>query len=119
MGALVARLKADRDHIRADGHDLSFITVRSTDKEGNFYPMSGDTVYFTITGPGIIAGVDNGSETSMESFKASHRTLFNGMCLLVVQSTGQKGTIHIKASVKGVHGPLFKMGGGTADIVAE
>ena len=105
-------LKADRAHVRADGRDLSFITVKVTDKEGNFFPSAPTLVKFTVTGEGFVAGVDNGSETSMESFKASQRTTFNGLCLLVVQSKGKKGKIHVKAVAEG-------MGVAEMDLVAE
>ena len=104
-------LKADRVHIKADGRDLSFITVKITDKAGSFFP-SDDLVKFTVTGPGIIAGVDNGSQTSMEPFKASRRKAFNGLCLAVIQSAGKKGVIHVKAVAEG-------MEGAAVDIVAE
>jgi beta-galactosidase len=105
-------LKADRAHIRADGRDLSFITVKVTDKEGNSFPAEPALVKFTVTGEGFVAGVDNGSETSMESFKASQRTTFNGLCLLVVQSNGKKGKIHVKAVAEGMEAAEM-------DLVAE
>jgi hypothetical protein len=35
---------------------------------------------------GLIAGVDNGSEISHESFKANRRHAFHGMALAIVQS---------------------------------
>jgi beta-galactosidase len=105
-------LQADRSHIKANGQDLSFITVKITDKAGHFFPSSQTLVKFTVTGEGMVAGVDNGSQTSMESFKASQRTTFNGLCLAVVQSTGKKGTIHIRASAEGM--PATEI-----DVVAE
>jgi len=44
-----------------------------------------------VNGEGTIAGVDNGSETSMELFKASERKAFNGLCLAVIQSKEKSG----------------------------
>src|SRR5206468_3874910 len=64
---------ADRSNIKADGNDLSFVTVKILDADGNLVPGAANDVKFSVTGDGSIAGVDNGSETSLESFKADHR----------------------------------------------
>jgi beta-galactosidase len=95
-------LSADRSNIKADGSDLSFITVKVLDAEGNLVPDAANDVHFAVKGEGSIAGVDNGSETSMESFKADHRKAFNGLCLLVVQSKEKAGAITITATADGL-----------------
>jgi len=95
-------LSADRSNIKADGDDLSFVTVRIEDANGNLVPDAANDVKFTITGEGSIAGVDNGSETSLESFKADHRKAFNGLCLLVVRAKDKAGAIHISATADGL-----------------
>jgi len=95
-------LKADRSNIKADGTDLSFITVKVLDADGNLVPDASNDVHFSVKGVGSIAGVDNGSETSMESFKADHRKAFNGMCLLVVQAKEKAGAINIAATADGL-----------------
>lgn len=95
-------LEADRDRISADGRDLSFITVRILDEEGNLVPDADNLVNFDIEGPGFIAGVDNGYQASMEPFKADYRKAFNGMCLAIIQSKAEAGTISLKASAEGL-----------------
>jgi len=89
---------ADRNNIKADGSDLSFITVRILDREGNLVPHANNLIHFYISGAGTIAGVDNGLQTSHESFKVNYRNAFNGMCLGVVQSTETKGKITVTVS---------------------
>ncbi len=96
------RLTPDRNHILADGKDLSFIMVEIVDKEGNLCPNAENEVTFTVEGSGRIAGVDNGSPISLESFKENHRKAFYGKCLLVVQNNGQSGEIRIKAESEGL-----------------
>ena len=91
-------LSADRSEINADGKDLSFITVTVVDKDNVTVPHADNLVEFSVEGPGFIAGVDNGSQTSMEPFKANYRRAFNGKCLVVVQSGKEKGVITLKAS---------------------
>ena len=95
-------LQADRNMIKADGRDLSFVTVKVVDKDGNLVPDASNNIQFTLTGPGFIAGVDNGYQASLESFKASARKAFNGLCLAVIQSNGKAGSIKLRASSPGL-----------------
>lgn len=93
-------LEADRNSINADGSDLSFIIVKVIDKDGTLVPNADNLIHFRIEGEGIIAGVDNGLQTSMESFKANYRKAFNGKCLVVVQSKEKPGSIILEATAE-------------------
>jgi beta-galactosidase len=95
-------LIADRKNIKADGKDLSFITVRILDKDGNLVPNADHLVNFKVEGEGFIAGVDNGFQASLEPFKASYRKTFNGLCLAIIQAKEKVGTIKITATSKGL-----------------
>jgi len=96
------RLTPDRSRLQASGEDLSFITAEIVDKAGNVVPYAANLVKFTINGPASIAGVDNGSHTSMESFQAPQRSAFNGKCLVVIKTGRQKGKIMVTASADGL-----------------
>lgn len=95
-------LKADRNTIHADGKDLSFITVTITDAAGNMVPNADNDVQFTVQGQGVLRAVDNGSQTSMESFQANHRKAFNGLCLAIIKAKSKKGKITFTASAPGL-----------------
>ncbi|MGN6641300.1 MAG: beta-galactosidase GalB [Mucilaginibacter sp.] len=97
-------LVADRKNIKADGKDLSFVTVRILDKDGNVVPTADNLVNFKLNGTGFIAGVDNGCETDHDSFKANYRHAFNGLALAILQSNGKAGTITLTASSNGLQG---------------
>ncbi len=96
------RLTPDRRRIKADGEDLSFITVEVLDKDGNLCPFADNMISFEIDGTGFIAGVDNGNPTSLERFKDNKRMAFNGKCLLVVQSNAKIGNMRIVAKSEGL-----------------
>lgn len=96
------KLSCDRKRIHADGTDLSFITIEVLDKDGNLCPFADNEIIFDIEGTGFIAGVDNGSSTSLERFKASQRKAQNGRCLTVLQSDGTPGNIRLKAKSDGL-----------------
>jgi beta-galactosidase len=95
------KLLPDRTVIQDDGSDLSFITVRIEDKDGNLCPLADNLVHFDVTGAGTIAGVDNGNAATEEPFQADHRKAFNGLALLIVRSKeGETGKIRVVASSK-------------------
>ena len=95
-------LETDRSLIRADGRDLSFVTVKVVDEEGILVPHADNLINFDIQGEGFIAGVDNGCQTSHEPFKANYRKAFNGMCLVVVQAKEKRGNILLEVTSEGL-----------------
>lgn len=95
-------LTADKKTINADGYDLSFITATIKDKNGTIVPDANNLIKFKISGDGIIAGVDSGSQTSLESFKGDSHTALNGLALAILQSNGKKGNIKLTATSDGL-----------------
>jgi hypothetical protein len=108
------RLEAlpDRAAIRADGRDLSFVTVRVVDVAGVVVPGASHRIKFTVDGPGEIVATDNGDPTSFEPFPSPERNAFSGLCLAIVRAkAGQPGRIRVTAFSEG-------LGVGTAVITA-
>ena len=98
-------LKADHPTVKADGQDLSFVTVTVADNNGLLVPRSHNRIRFALTGPGEIVAVDNGDPTNLESFQAKERNAFNGLCLVIVRTkAGQRGGIRLKAQADGLAG---------------
>jgi len=96
-------LGLDRAEIRADGEDLSFVTVRIEDKDGTLVPEADNLVRFKVEGPGRIVAVDNGSPASLEPFQGDRRKAFSGLALVVVRShRGEAGKVVIKAESDGL-----------------
>lgn len=96
-------LEPDRKQIRADGRDLSFVSVAVTDKDDVVAPRASNRIHFEIKGPGDIIATDNGDPTSFESFQSPDRKAFNGLCLVVVRSrAGEAGTIAVTAAAQGL-----------------
>ena len=95
-------MSADRSNIKADGQDLSFITVKITDKNGLMVPRSKNPIRFEISGAGEIVATDNGDATDLSSFQSKSRKAYNGMALVIVRSTKKGGTIKLKAVSDGL-----------------
>jgi len=60
------RLVPDRDSIKADGEDVSVITVQVEDDKGRVVPTAGNEISFALSGQGKIIGVGNGDPSSHE-----------------------------------------------------
>lgn len=94
---------ADRKKIKADGVDLSFVTIQITDKNGLVVPLSNNRIEFSVEGPAEIVATDNGDQTNMESFASHNRAAFNGLCLVIIRSvSGKSGKIVLTAKSEGL-----------------
>jgi beta-galactosidase len=94
---------ADRGEIRADGKDLSFITVRVTDKNGLTVPRANNPIKFEIEGSGEIVATDNGDPTNLVPFPSKERDAFSGLALVIVRfHEGASGSIAVKAKSPGL-----------------
>ncbi|MBV9183940.1 MAG: DUF4982 domain-containing protein, partial [Acidobacteria bacterium] len=105
-------LMPDRKAIWADGDDLSFITVRVEDKQGNLCPDAENLVHFNVSGSGQIEAVDNGNAATIEPFHANQRKVFNGLALLIIRSHNRAGAIQVRATSDG-------LASATADIESK
>jgi beta-galactosidase len=98
-------LLPDRTTISNDRRDLSFMTVKIVDDEGDLCPLADNLVQFRLNGPGEIVAVDNGDPTGLEPFIADYRRAFHGLCLLVVKAVKDaSGEIRISASSENLQG---------------
>lgn len=97
------QLSADRATFRADGLDLSYVTVTVADANGLMAPRAKNLIRFEVTGPAEIAGVDNGDPTSFASFRAPQREAFNGLALVILRGQrGASGPVVLKATSEGL-----------------
>ena len=91
----------------ADGKDVSVINLSVVDKDGREVPDADNMIRFVISGPGKIIGVGNGDPSSHEPDKCAdgawQRSLFNGKCQVMVQSTAATGIIKFEATAAGLY----------------
>lgn len=98
------QLSADRSELDTDRNDLSFVTVKILDAEGRFCPAADNLVNFEIVGDGRLVAVGNGNAATTDSFQASSRKAFSGMCLAIVAPSDGvgSGAFVLKASADGL-----------------
>src|SRR5512133_3219180 len=95
-------LTPDRSVITAGGTDLSFVTVTVVDRDNNPVPYADNLIKFAVEGNAVVAGVDNGSQVSMEPFKADYRKAFHGKCLVVIKAGEKAGDVKVTALSEGL-----------------
>jgi beta-galactosidase len=96
-------LEPDTKALRANGEDLSFVTVRVVDKNGNECPTANLPLSFKVGGKGTTyKAACNGDATSTESFTQPTMRTFNGELVVVVSATEQPGTSTLTVTGKGL-----------------
>ncbi|HZL16305.1 MAG TPA: glycoside hydrolase family 2 TIM barrel-domain containing protein, partial [Polyangia bacterium] len=95
-------LSVDRATIAADGWDLAYVTAVIQDSVGSMVPTAGSSITFAVSGPGKLAGADNGDPIDLTTYSSATRKAFNGKALAIVQSTGSPGQITVTATSSGL-----------------
>lgn len=96
------QLIADRTTLHADGNDLAYVTIRILDANGYLVPNADTQVSVDITGEGTLAGMDNGYQADLESFRGTRHKAFNGLCLAIVRAKKKAGRITLRVSGAGL-----------------
>lgn len=95
-------LTANRSQVTADGSELIFVTIDALDTDGHAVANANNRVHVTVTGEGMLAGLDNGDSTDCEPYKGDCRRLFSGKLLAIIAPSLTAGTITITASSDGL-----------------
>jgi beta-galactosidase len=95
-------MTADRSEMGADGEDVAMLAVAVHDAQGRVVPVADNEVTFQVSGPGKLIGVGNGDPTDHASDKGTSRKAFSGLCMALVQSAKQAGSITVQASSPGI-----------------
>lgn len=107
------KVTAEESEIQADGSSLSYISVDVMDGQGNFASGARNNIRFSLSGNGIIVGVDNGNPSTTDKFqqptvltgeKTANIDAFSGKALVIVKSTEKAGGFTLKAESSGLEG---------------
>ncbi|MFG6687814.1 beta-galactosidase GalB [Mariniflexile sp. HNIBRBA6329] len=102
-------LNPDRKTIKADGKDLSYVTVSVVDKNGIPCPTATNQLKFKVKGKGTYRAACNGDATSLEQFHLPTMKLFSGKLVVLVQSEKEAGEIELTVTGKGLKSENLKL----------
>ncbi len=86
----------DRTAIKADGEDISVVTVEAKDQHGRMIPTAGNEIFFSLEGPGKIIGVGNGDPSCHEPdryFDAVSQVKIQGLKMLNGGGLGKRDEV--------------------------
>ncbi|MDO9542265.1 MAG: DUF4982 domain-containing protein [Kiritimatiellia bacterium] len=105
----IIKANPDRDQIKSDGRDLSFIKISIHDEKGNFHPLANNLMEINVEGNGKLIGMGSGDPRSHENPKGSIMKAFNGLLLAVVQSANTRGEIRINIKSRNLSEETIKI----------
>ena len=107
--SLTGDLGAAIKPLKADGDDMTFITVNVVDKDGNLCPDADNQISVSVTGAARFRGICNGDATSLEVFTRPTMKAFHGQLVIGIQSNGKTGDAVVKVSGKGIKAQTVKI----------
>jgi beta-galactosidase len=96
------KLTADRNPIKADRNDLSYVSVEILDDKGNLVRNDDRLIHFSVSSDAEIAGVGNGNPQDISSFKQPQKSTFEGKGLVILRPKGKPGIIKLNAMSDGL-----------------
>jgi beta-galactosidase len=96
------QLEVDRPTLHADGNDLAYVTIRIADAGGHTVPDADTPLSVNLSGEGTLAGMDNGYQADLESFRGARHNAFNGLCLAIIRTKKKAGKITLHVSGPGL-----------------
>jgi beta-galactosidase len=90
-----ARIAVEADQTTLDpaSRDLSYITVRVEDEDGNFAPKAARWISVRLNGPARIVGIGNGDPLSHHDFQGRTVRTFNGLARVIIAATSEEDKV--------------------------
>ena len=115
---------ADKTEIDANGYDLVYVEVDVTDANGNLKTTATNNITFSVDGPAVIAGVDNGDQATVRKYQNSYVltdrqnaniNAYAGKALVILRATEEGGEIKLNIASSGLEGQTITINaaGGT------
>jgi beta-galactosidase len=93
----------------ADGEGVSFLHIGVNDHEDIPVPDAENYVKVTVSGEGILLGLDNGDSTDYDPYHTNVRKLFKGKLLAVIGSTTKAGQITVTVEGDGLTTAVYTL----------
>ena len=115
---------ANRTEVEANGYDLIYVEVDVTDADGNLKTTATNNITFSVDGPAVIAGVDNGDQATVRKFQndyvltsdtTANIDAYAGKALVILRATEEGGEITLNIASSGLEGQTITVNavGGT------
>lgn len=93
---------ADRNTIKNDGKDLSYVTIDVLDSKNEIVNGATPEISVSVTGDGKFMGLDNGVQPDHTPYLSKTRKAGAGRLVAIIQSTKEAGTFTVTATSPGL-----------------
>jgi len=105
-------LQPEQPVIKAEKGEIVYVNVIMNDADKQPVPFDSSFVRIVVSGPGMLMAAGNASPFADGSMQDNEMHLYHGRGLIVLRSTGQKGTIRLSVESDGIQS-------GTTEVIAE
>ena len=109
LDATTISLKADRSTLKADGEDLSFVTIELLDKQGRLNPIAKHQLTASVKGAATLVAFGNADIKDEDPYFDNTHHTWKGRALLVVKSTRKAGSAIVTLSGKGLKSATLRL----------
>ncbi|MFB6319708.1 sugar-binding domain-containing protein [Saccharicrinis sp. FJH54] len=103
------KLTASSSDLTDKFDDVVYVTAEIVDENGVTCPNSDQMLGFSVTGPGVIAAVDNADRETHVPFYEKQRRVLDGRCVAIVKANAASGQIELSVKADGLQEEKIKL----------
>ena len=96
------RLTPEKTSMKADGHDLIYVDVEVTDRDGRLVPDAEIPLSLTVTGPAVPAGFGTGNPVTDEDYTDRETKSWRGCASVILRAGYEAGEVLLTVSGDGL-----------------
>lgn len=95
------RLVPEKSVMAADGHDLIYVNIEITDRDGRVVPNAAVALRANVSGAGRLAGFGSANPITEEDYTDSETVSYRGRALLIMRAGYESGTCSVEICANG------------------
>ena len=95
------RLVPEKSVMAADGHDLIYVNIEITDRDGRVVPDAAVALRANVSGAGRLAGFGSANPITEEDYTDSETVSYHGQALLIMRAGYESGTCSVEICANG------------------
>lgn len=100
-GAQRIWLVPEKSVMAADGHDLIYVNIEITDRDGRVVPDAAVALRANVSGAGRLAGFGSANPITEEDYTDSETVSYRGRALLIMRAGYESGTCSVEICANG------------------
>lgn len=95
------RLVPEKSVMAADGHDMIYVNIEITDRDGRVVPDAAVALRANVSGAGRLAGFGSANPITEEDYTDSETVSYRGRALLIMRAGYESGTCSVEICANG------------------